>query len=175
MNTTFAPQQNAQLNSIFTTAYNEYEKVLRLRAFYKVSNQELAEDLVQKTFIKTWMYLKKGGKIELMKAFLYHVLNNLIIDEYRKKKTTSLDLIIEKGFEPSIDDYERFIDVLDGETAVLLIDQLPEKQRQIMHMRYVQDLSLQEISSITGQSKNNIAVQAHRGMDKLKSLYKSRQ
>lgn len=32
-----------------------------------------------------------------MKAFPYHVLNNLIVDEYRKRKTASLDDLLEKG------------------------------------------------------------------------------
>jgi DNA-directed RNA polymerase specialized sigma24 family protein len=38
-------------------------------------------------------------------------------------------------------------------------------------MRYIQDLSLQEISLITGQSKNAVAVQIHRQLEKLKLLY----
>ncbi len=39
-------------------------------------------------------------------------------------------------------------------------------------MKYMQDLSLKEISILTGQSKNTIAVQLHRGLEKLKILYK---
>ena len=41
-----------------------------------------------------------------------------------------------------------------------------------MRMRYVQDLTLKEMSLITGQSKNTISVQAHRGLEIIKSLYK---
>ena len=41
-----------------------------------------------------------------------------------------------------------------------------------MNMRYVKDLSLKEISIITGQSKNANAVQIYRGLEKLKTLYK---
>lgn len=115
----------------------------------------------------------KGGKIDLMRAFLYHVLNNLIIDEYRKKKTSSLDIMIENGFEPSTGTSDPMINFLDGKKAIFLIQRLPEVYRKVMRMRYVQDLSLREISLITGQSKNAIAVQLHRGLEKLRFLYSS--
>ena len=117
------------------------------------------------------MYLVKGGKIETMKAFLYHVLNSLIIDEYRKRKNSSLDTLIEKGFEPRILNEKNQINFLDGEKAILLIDSLPEIYKVAIHMRYVQDLSIKEISLATGKSTNTITVQIHRGIAKLKKLY----
>jgi RNA polymerase sigma-70 factor (ECF subfamily) len=140
--------------------------------FFKVSNHETGQDLVQDTFIKTWSYLVKGGKIETMKAFLYHVLNNLIIDQYRKHKTISLDLLIGKGFEPADSDTKIFADILDGRKAILLIAHLPKKYQKVMRMRFVQDLTLKEMSLATGQSKNTVAVQVHRGLEMLKTLYK---
>jgi len=153
-------------------AHNEFEKGLNLHAFFKTHDHQIGEDLVQDTFMKTWAYLAKGGKIDMMKAFLYHVLNNLIIDQYRKHKTTSLDILIEKGFEPSTDDFISLFNILDGKVAILLIAQLPKPYRKVIHMRYVQDLSLKEISILTGQSKNTVAVKIHRGLSKLKILYK---
>lgn len=141
-------------------------------AFFKTHNHATSQDLVQDTFVKTWEYLVKGGNIVLMRAFLYHVLNQLIIDEYRKHKTSSLDNIIEKGFEPSIDHSESMINTLDGKAALLLVRYLPEKYEKVIRMRFEQDLTLQEIALITGQSKNAIAVQIHRGLLKLKELYK---
>lgn len=165
------PKQEIQQQAVLTTAHHDYEKGLNARAFFKVGNHALGEDLVQDTFMKTWSYLVRGGKIDVMKAFLYHILNNLIVDEYRKRKTTSLDVLIEKGFEPGKDHQERLINVLDGKAALLLIARLPERYRKVMRMRFVQDLSLKEMSLITGQSKNTMAVQVHRGLEKLKLLY----
>lgn len=155
-----------------TDAHNDYKKALGSHAFFKTQNRAISEDLVQDTFIKTWGYLIKGGKIDIMRAFLYHILNNLIVDEYRKNKTSSLDALLEKGFEPGIDQSDKLLDVLDGKTALLLIQRLPVKYQKIMRMRYTQDMSLKEMSLITGQSKNTIAVQAHRGLEKLKKMYK---
>lgn len=109
-----------------------------------------------------------------MKAFLYHILNDLIVDEYRKHKTSSLNGLMEKGFEPkaSVNSSERLFNILDGKAIILLIKQLPERYQKIMRMRYVQELSIKEMSLITGQSKNYITVQAHRGLKRLKLLYR---
>lgn len=152
-------------------AHQSYNKELNLHSFFKIGDRGISENLVQDTFVKTWSYLLRGGKIDIMKAFLYHVLNHLIVDEYRKHKTTSLDNLLEKGFEPSNNNSERFLKVLDGKAALLLIQHLPETYQKIMRMKYTQDLSLKEMSLITGQSKNTIAVKAHRGLEKLKLLY----
>jgi RNA polymerase sigma factor (sigma-70 family) len=164
-------KQEEEGQAELTTAHFDHEKGLNAYAFFKVHNHEMGEDLVQDTFRKTWSYLLKGGKIDVMKAFLYHILNNLIVDEYRKNKTTSLDALLEKGFEPSTGDTERLLNVLDGKAAILLIQQLPEKYQKVMRMKFVQLLTLKEISLITGQTKNAIAVQIHRGLEKLKLLY----
>ncbi|MDP3661762.1 MAG: RNA polymerase sigma factor [bacterium] len=163
--------QKEEQKEVLAVAHHDFEKGLNAHAFFKVNDHEACEDLVQETFLKTWKYLVRGGKIEVMKAFLYHVLNNLIIDQYRKHKTTSLDALLEGGYEPQVDYSERFFNFLDGKRASLLIGTLPEKYRKIVHMRYMQDLSLSEMSFITGQSKNTMAVQTYRGLAKLKLLY----
>jgi RNA polymerase sigma-70 factor (ECF subfamily) len=165
-------KQETQLHITLNQAHMSYEKGLHARAFFKVQNRETSEDLVQDTFLKTWKYLVKGGKVVLMKAFLYHILNDLVVDEYRKNKPLSLDtLYLEKGFEPSHDESEHMFNFLDGKAAMLLIKQLPLAYQKVMRMRYVQDLSLKEMSLITGKSKNVMAVQVHRGLIKLKLLY----
>lgn len=161
----------AQMAETMAGAFTEHQKGLNRHSLFKLHNRELSEDLVQETFMKTWGYLVRGGKIQVMRAFLYHTLNCLIIDEYRKRHTSSLDVLIEKGFEPSTIDPEQLIDELDGRTAMLLFQQLPLKYQTIMNMRYVEHLSLTEMAARTGQTKNAMAVQVHRGLAKLKVLY----
>ena len=164
-------EEEKEQNIIFTAAHQDYEKKLILHAFFKMHDQAMGEELVQDTFMKTWSYLVKGGKIDTMKAFLYHILNNLIVDEYRKHKTVSLDILLEKGFEPSTHDSDRIVNFLDGKDAILLIQRLPKTYQKAMQMRYIEDLSLEEIAFATGKTKNTVAVQLHRGLEKLKLLY----
>jgi RNA polymerase sigma-70 factor (ECF subfamily) len=160
----------ASNNRILTVAHNNFSRGLSRYANLKVNNAALSEDLVQATFMKTWLYLQKTGKIDLMRAFLYHVLNRLIIDEYRKKKLVSLDLLTENGLElKSIED-ENILNLIDGKTLMKLIERLPKKYGDVITMRYIEDLSLKEMSSKTNQTQNAMSVQVHRGLLKLRAL-----
>ncbi len=78
-------QKETDMQAVMATAHRDFAKGLNGRAFFKVQDKAIGEDLVQDTFLKTWSYLVKGGKIDVMKAFLYHILNNLIVDQYRKQ------------------------------------------------------------------------------------------
>jgi RNA polymerase sigma factor (sigma-70 family) len=167
-------QEKIQLQTVMTNAHAEFEQGLLRHANFRVSDSGRCDDLVQDTFLKTWVYLIKAGKITSMKPFLYHVLNCLIIDEYRKKKSVSLDVLLEAGFEPGADDFERIVDTLDGKAAVALIMTLPVAYQKIMSLRYIDDLSLSEIAIETGLTKNLVAVKTHRGMEKLRQLYDER-
>lgn len=136
-----------------------------------VNDRELSEDLVQDVYMKMWLYLVRKGNIVSVRGFLYHVLNNLIVDRYRKHKTWSLDSLLEKGYEPREDDTERLVDVFDGTIVFRLIDKLPRTYQEVLRMKYGNHLSYGEISLLTGQQRNTIAVQVHRGLMKLKELY----
>jgi RNA polymerase sigma-70 factor (ECF subfamily) len=167
------PKQEAERSVVLTDAHNDYAKGLTSHAFFKLHNRSMSDDLVQDTFMKTWKYLAKEGKIGLMKSFLYRILNNLIVDEYRRRKVSSLDVLLEKGYEPGSDPRERVINMLDGKAALLLLARLPEKYQKVMRMKYMQGLTLKEIALITGKSKNTVSVQLHRGLIKLRLLYEN--
>jgi DNA-directed RNA polymerase specialized sigma24 family protein len=117
-------KQDTKRGVVLTQAHHDFSNGMNSYSFFKVHNHATSDDLVQDTFMKTWKYLARGGKIEIMKAFLYHVLNNLIVDEYRKRKTGSLDVLLEKGFEPSVNQTEDIFNVFDGKIALLLIQDL---------------------------------------------------
>ena len=160
----------ASNNRILTDAHHAFSRGLSRYANLKVNNVALSEDLVQATFMKTWLYLQKTGKIDLMRAFLYHVLNRLIIDEYRKKKSVSLDLLTEKGLELKAVNAENIFNVVDGKALMRLIKRLPKKYGDVITMRYIEELSLKEMSGRTHQTQNAMSVQVHRGLLKLRML-----
>lgn len=166
-------KEEIQRREILDAAHHDFQKGLNAYASFKVSDPIVGEELVQDAFIKTWQYMVKKGKIGGMRAFLYHILNNLIVDEYRKRKykTASLDTLMDNGFIPSVDESSKLYNTLDGKVTVLLIPKLPIIYRKIVHMRYIEGLTLREISIITGQTENAISVRLHRGIIKLRLLY----
>lgn len=63
-------------------AYRNYKNNLTSYAVSRLGDYMLCEDLVQETFTRTWSYLIRGGKVEIMEAFLHHVLRGLIVNAY---------------------------------------------------------------------------------------------
>ena len=156
---------------ILTQAYRDFFRPLSFYAVSKVNNAALSDDLVQTTFMKTWVYLQSKGDIDLMRAFLYHTLNGLIIDEYRKHKPLSLDRLIENGFEIGGDGFKKLDDIIDARTVASYVKELPKKYRSVVAMRLIEEMSLQEVSVIAHQSKNTTSAQVHRGVIRLRDFF----
>lgn len=165
----------------YVEAYEAYNDALFRHALFRVSNRDRALELVQDTFLKTWDFLHGGGEVQEYKAFLYRTLNNLIVDEYRKKKSSSLDEILEndtgdmevKLSEGSAREVEEDFDeraALEGIRAH--IPMLPDTYREVVTMRYIDGFTPKEIASMLAISENVVSVRLHRGTRKLRELCK---
>ncbi len=155
----------------FDEIFKTYNAILLKHAKYKISDSDVSEDLVQETYLKVWKYMVNGGEIKTMKTFLYQVLNNLIIDQYRKRKDYSLDFLLEDShFEPGIDEREKVMNQIDGRNMFKLIEEMDNPHKEILKMRYIDDMTLEEIALVTDKTKNNISVSLHRAIEKLKIM-----
>jgi RNA polymerase sigma-70 factor (ECF subfamily) len=155
----------------FLLAYEENSDALFRQCFFKVNDRELATDILQETFTRTWDYLAKGKEVLNMKAFLYRTMNNLIVDHYRKKKAVSLDAMQEDGFDPEGVEGITANDRIEGEKAMQLLNTIPSPYKEAVIMRYVNGLELKEIAEITGESVNTVSVHVHRGINKLRESF----
>lgn len=155
----------------FLAWHDQFADAIFRHCFFRLSDREKAKDVAQETFIRLWKYLAEGKEIVNMRAFLYRIANNLVIDEYRKKEMFSLDQMQEEtGFDISFDP-KRAIESRDEfERAQMLIDQIPDPYREALVMRHIDGLSVKEIARIVGVSENVISVRIHRAMEKLKTL-----
>lgn len=154
----------------FLEAYDTLSEAIFRHCYYRLSDTERAHDLVQETFLKAWRYMSNGGEIKTIRAFLYRTASNLIIDEYRKRKTDSLDDLEETGFEPGFDPRSETEIKIDAEGARVLLEKLPPRYREVIVMRYIDELSPKEIAAITGEKENNISVRLNRALKRINSL-----
>jgi RNA polymerase sigma-70 factor (ECF subfamily) len=166
----------------FLKAFEEYSDALFRHAFLRISDKERAIDIVHDTYAKVWMYVKKGHEVESFRPFLYKVLNNLIIDEYRKTKESSLDalLAIDGVDEGSFDDLtsntvETLAATLDGKQAFLLIDELPDVYKEVLILRFVDELGPKEISNLIEESENVVSVRLHRALRLLRDKMEAKE
>ncbi|PIT91496.1 hypothetical protein COU17_00070 [Candidatus Kaiserbacteria bacterium CG10_big_fil_rev_8_21_14_0_10_49_17] len=164
---------------VFTSAFDEYSDALFRHCFFRISNKERAQELVQDAFMKAWDYVSGGGEVKQYRPFLYKVLNNLIVDEYRKKKSSSLDALLEQDgvSEGSFDDLhsgslaevEAQVDARrDAEEFTEALKELPEKYRTVVTLRYIDGLQPKEIADLLEETQNVVSVRIHRGVEQLK-------
>jgi RNA polymerase sigma-70 factor (ECF subfamily) len=128
-----------------------------------VKNDDVANDIFQETFVKAIQTIRQGRYTENGKfpAWISRIAHNLIIDYYRQEKSenhqsadlTEVDVLNRKELcEDTIED----VIICDQirEDVKYLIRELPELQREVLKMRYYQNLSFKEIAEITGVSIN---------------------
>ncbi len=154
----------------FAKAYESYSDAIYRHCYYRVFEKEKARELMQDCFMKTWDYVCQGKEIKNLRAFLYRVANNLVIDYSRRKKESSLDEMSESGFDPGKDDRKALEAVVDASNMVKLMDKIDPKYRQIILMRYVDDLTPKEIAEAIGENENVVSVRLHRGIKQMKEI-----
>jgi len=130
---------------------------------FVVRNRDLADDIFQDTFVKAIVTLQKGSYTSTGKfgAWLTRIAHNLIIDYFRQDKNENTvsndaqeyDLLNDASLaEANVED--NMINEQTLRDVRRLVDALPDNQREVVFMRYYQDLSFKEIADITGVSIN---------------------
>ena len=165
---------HTELTIRFKATYDEHSDALFRFAFYKLSNREKAKDVVQDTFVKVWEYMAADGEIGNVKALLYRIATNAIIDNYRKKKELSLDILLEDGFDPNDQQHshQSIIDESEAEIVIKAIQSLDQEDRTLLLMRYIDGLTVKEIALATDQRENTVSVRIHRAVKLLKDILK---
>lgn len=128
-----------------------------------VKQEDVANDIFQETFVKAIMTIKQGRYTENGKfpAWISRIAHNLIIDYYRQEKSENLqstdledvNILNRKELcEATIED--TIISEQITNDVKSLITELPKLQREVLKMRYYQNLSFKEIAEQTGVSIN---------------------
>lgn len=158
--------------ALIEDAYEQYADAIFRHCYLRLSNREVGKDLMQETFVKAFQYAGKGQKIDNIRALLYRIANNLIVDYVRKAKESSLDALQEAGFDPTGADDKTLIAKLDEQRIVRELGKLTPDDRKVITMRFIDEMKPQEIAEILGLSANVVSVRIHRALKELKLLLK---
>lgn len=157
----------------FVEMYDQYADAIYRFALFKVSDRELAWDIAQECFLKMWRQMENEEKeIRNQKALLFTIARHLIIDHWRQKaKHKTIDME-EVAFTLGDDKDLHRQSIIKEETEVMMrqLDKLPTHQKEILVLRYTEDLPFYDIAKITGKSLISVRVEAHRAIKKLKLL-----
>ena len=172
------------IEPLFRDAFGRHADELFRHASLRLSDRDRALEITQECFLKVWQYVQRGEEVREMRPFLFRTLRNLIIDEYRKSKSFSLDAMVEDDdggvvesnlLRDDTDVLESAMDRFDGKRAIVAIKKLPDLYRETIAMRYVDDLTISEIAGLVGESENVVSVRLHRGLKKLRDILEPEQ
>jgi len=161
----------------FIKVYDESVKDIYRFVYFKIGSREEANDITSMVFLKTWNHIQNNTLVDskTLRALLYKIARNTIIDHYREtgnKKTASLD--DEEHKIDVLDETQNPQEKMDQESNLELIKSklplLKEEYREVIIMKFINDLTLEEIADISGKTKGNVRVLLHRALGALKEL-----
>lgn len=167
----------------FDTLLARYQQKIYSYILFLVHDDEVADDLFQETFMKAIVTIRQGRYVESgrFSAWLTRIAHNLVIDKYRQDRNSNVisndasdadlfndaslsDITVEMKMitEQSLTDVGR------------LLKELPDNQKEVLYMRFYQDLSFMEIADATGVSINTALGRMRYGLINLRKMVSER-
>lgn len=162
--------ENEEERSKFEKLYYEYRRLMKYIAFDILKDNQLAEDAVHNAFIKLSNHLNKIDEISChkTKSFIVIVIENTAKDMYRKRKREA-DVHLEEitRFNGS-DDFS--LSSYSIENIVSKIESLPAIYRNVLVLKYLQDLDNKEIAKLLNLKESAVRKRLERAKDMLAEL-----
>ncbi len=137
-------------------------------AFSILKEEDQAQDVVQECLVKIWSKRQKLEEIQSPEAWAMRITRNQCYDWVKTNRFTVLsDEEMEKPGNESTDFEVLFNEQLDWLEKIL--ESLPQKQREIYHLREVEELTYQDIAEVLSLSLSEVKVYLHRARIKIKT------
>jgi RNA polymerase sigma-70 factor (ECF subfamily) len=158
---------------VFITAYDQNVDQIFRFIYFKVGNKEEAQDLTSATFLKAWNYLLDNRiNPNTIKAFLYKIARNSVIDYYRAKSGYGATSLEKEG--DMADDKQDISLRAELTSDIAIIEngllKLKDEYREVIILRYTEEFSIAEIAEILEKSKTNTRVLVFRALRALREI-----
>lgn len=148
--------------------YELYSPGIFRYAYRLLSSKQMAEDCVSDTFLRFLAAIEnQKGPDDYVQAYLYRSAHNWIVDHFRKQPEIDAEII------EDITDQKASIESETEERirikkTINALERLTVTQKEIVLLRYGEDLSLKDIARIIGKSQGAVKAQLHRAINSLK-------
>ena len=154
-------------NELLRQLYRKYQRELYLYLYSLCKNHELAEDLLQETFLKALLALPDGHTN--MRAWLYVVARNLFFNYVKREKhIVEMDELVETADENTEEMLERLLAEERSRLLYLALQRLDRAKREVLLLQYFAGLSQKEIAAILHLTPENVRVLGYRGKRELR-------
>jgi len=152
----------------FWLIYQKYrEYVLNYFSCRLVGRSDIAEELMQDTFLKALKYISTFTITNASyRTYLLRIAHNLLVNYYRQTKMVSLDDIPENFFTCE----DNTVDIWDCERLIYARSLLGEVEQAIFRMKYDEGMKIREIAVVLQKSENAVKLHLSRGRKKLKDI-----
>jgi RNA polymerase sigma-70 factor, ECF subfamily len=152
-----------------------YQHRLLRYLLYLTGNRELAEDLFQEVWMRVMVRGSQYNGQARFETWLFTIARNLLIDHRRKRTMNSLDELFETGgdddrpmaFEITDGEptpFERFVNLEDRERIAAALLELDTLHREVLVLRFHEELSLDEIAKVTKAPLSTVKSRLYRGL-----------
>ena len=150
--------------------YHQYGKELFLYLYSMCQQKELAEDLLQETFLKAILALPESHTN--MRAWLYKVARNLFYNLYKRNRREICDEeYLKKISKLEVDEFlEEYISKQETRILYTAMQKLSPVKREVLELQYFGQMPLKEIANVLQLSQENVRVLSHRAKKDLKKL-----
>ena len=140
-------------------------------AYAMLRNREEAEDVVQEIFYRLWSKKSMLHELDSIRAFALKMTKNLCLDKIKGRKHVigeieKMNLQSDQSNPHEKAEAGNLIAVVQK-----IISTLPEQQQLVIHLRNIEELSLDEISTVTEMSINNVRVTLSRARKNINEIY----
>ena len=161
----------------FSKIYDCYVESIYRFIFIKVNSQAIAEDLTSEVFSKSWQVFQEKEKPEIRnpRAFLYITARHLVIDFYRtKKQKQTVSIEDSREIEDTSEKLEEKENIRSDMALIHnRLKELNHDYQSVIILRFVEELSIGEISEVLDKSKGATRVLLHRAIGQLKEKMNS--
>lgn len=152
--------------------YREYrDKIHRFLAL-KLPRREDADEAVSEVFLRGWEYMT-ANRVDFPQALFYKIAQNVLAGFYQQRERHPQEALTETMEETIPSPASLSEDAASAEGLAHLlhtIDKLKEEYREVLLLKYVDELSVEEIAVQLGKTNNNIRVILFRAREALKKL-----
>lgn len=136
-------------------------------------NRAEAEDIVQETLIRVWNKRDEWAQFSSVEAYCLTVARNLAIDRSQLRDAQTLELTpdMEQHISDASTPYHRLVEQERLQLVARLMEELPEKQRNIMRLRDVEEKNYKEIAALLGLTEEQVKVNLFRARQKVKQRF----
>lgn len=153
----------------FDTLVKKYQSPVRRFFLHQtLGDEELSDDLAQETFIKAYTHLASFKNLSNFSTWLFRIAYNIFYDYIRNRKETSglEDWEVDATYQTEQRRIGEEMDIYRG------LSLLKETERTCITLRYMEDLSVDKIASITGMPSGTVKSHLSRGKEKLANFLK---